>query len=165
MTPAYLAAALAVLGGGPTLQFLAEATPEELAAVAPLVLWSGVVVNGVAPFLQVHFAPFALHLSPFALHLSPLASHLSLSLSLSRLTSHLHLPSLQVGGQQAVGPARAQVIYASGPLWAALLSLVLLGETVGAQGVLGGAAFLAAVLLAATAPSPDPDCEEDLCEI
>ena len=59
-------AALAVIGGGPTLQFFAEASGEELAAIAPLVLWSGIVVNGVAPFLQV-------------------------------------------GGQQAVGPARAQV--------------------------------------------------------
>lgn len=85
-------------------------------------LWSGVVVNGVAPFLQV-------------------------------------------GGQQAVGPARAQVIYASGPLWAALIALAALGETVGPQGVLGGAAFLAAVLLAASTPSPDPDCPEETCEV
>ena len=72
---------------------------------------------------------------------------------------------LQVGGQQAVGPARAQVIYASGPLWASLISLVVLGETVGVQGAVGGAAFLAAVLLAATAPAPDPDCEDDICEV
>ena len=72
---------------------------------------------------------------------------------------------LQVGGQQAIGPARAQVLYASQPLWAALLAVSLLGETVGPEGVLGGIAFLAAVLLAATAPPPDPDCEEEICEI
>jgi drug/metabolite transporter (DMT)-like permease len=113
--------ALALLGAGPALQFAADVSSTELAVVAPFVLWSGVVVNGVAPFLQV-------------------------------------------GGQQAIGPARAQVIYASGPLWAALLSLVALGETVGPQGLVGGAAFLAAVLLAATAPAPDADCDEDVCE-
>ena len=70
-----------------------------------------------------------------------------------------------VGGQQAIGPARAQVIYASGLLWAALISLVALGETVGPQGVLGGGVFLAAVLLAATADAPDPDCGEQICEV
>jgi len=36
---------------------------------------------------------------------------------------------------------------------------------VGAQGLLGGAAFLAAVLLAASAPAPDPNCPADECEI
>ena len=72
---------------------------------------------------------------------------------------------LQVGGQQAIGPARAQVLYASQPLWAALLSLVFLGETVGAEGVAGGAAFLAAVFIAASAPEPDPDCGLDNCEV
>ena len=72
---------------------------------------------------------------------------------------------LQVSGQQAVGPARAQVVYASQPLWAALLSLVFLGETVGVQGVLGGALFVAACFLAATAPDPDPNCGVDNCEV
>lgn len=103
-------------------QFVESVTPSDLVALAPLVLWSGIVVNGVAPFLQV-------------------------------------------GGQQAVGPARAQVVYASGPLWAALLSLAVLGETIGPQGLLGGAAFLAAVLLAAGTPAPDPACEEEVCEV
>lgn len=74
-------------------------------------------------------------------------------------------PFLQVGGQQAVGPARAQVLYASQPLWAALLSLVLLHETVGPEGLAGGTLFLCAVFLAATAPAPDADCEEEICEI
>ena len=50
-------------------------------------------------------------------------------------------------------------------LWAALLAVSLLGETVGPEGVLGGAAFLLAVFLAATAPPPDPDCGEENCEI
>ena len=72
---------------------------------------------------------------------------------------------LQVSGQQAVGPARAQVVYASQPLWAAILSLVFLGETVGVEGCVGGALFIAACFLAATAPEPDPNCEVDLCEV
>ena len=72
---------------------------------------------------------------------------------------------LQVSGQQAVGPARAQVVYASQPLWAAILSLVFLGETVGAEGAIGGGLFLFAVFLAATAPDPDPNCAADTCEV
>ena len=114
--------ALVLLGREDAVVFASAVTPDELSAIVPLVLWSGIVVNGIAPFLQV-------------------------------------------GGQQAVGPARAQVIYASGPLWAALLSLIFLGETVGPQGVVGGAAFLAAVLLAASTPAPDPDCDEAVCEV
>jgi drug/metabolite transporter (DMT)-like permease len=85
-------------------------------------LWSGIVVNAVAPFLQV-------------------------------------------GGQQAVGPARAQILYASQPLWAAVISWAVLHETVGYMGALGGTLFLLAIYLAATADSPDPNCETDLCEL
>jgi drug/metabolite transporter (DMT)-like permease len=92
------------------------------ASIVPLVLWSGVAVNALAPFLQV-------------------------------------------GGQQAVGPTRCQTIYASQPLWAALLSFFFLGERIGLQGLVGGSAFLAALFLAATADAPDPDCEEDNCEV
>ena len=114
--------ALALAGSGQAAEWIGAVRPDELASVVPLIIWSGVVVNGVAPFLQV-------------------------------------------GAQQAVGPTRAQVIYASGPLWAALISLVVLGERVGPQGLLGGSAFLAAVLLAATAEEPDPDCEEQICEV
>jgi drug/metabolite transporter (DMT)-like permease len=73
-------------------------------------------------------------------------------------------PFLQVGGQQAVGPARAQILYASQPLWASLMSLVLLGETVGPLGLVGGAAFLGAMMLAATAELPDPNCDKTICE-
>eukprot|EP00980_Cylindrotheca_fusiformis_P016456 scaffold4903_cov125-Cylindrotheca_fusiformis.AAC.3 len=91
-------------------------------SVVPLVLWSGVVVNAVAPFLQV-------------------------------------------GGQQAVGPTRCQTIYASQPLWAAILSFFFLGEKLGMQGLVGGSAFLAALFLAATTEAPDPDCEEVQCEV
>ena len=72
---------------------------------------------------------------------------------------------LQVSGQQAVGPARAQVVYASQPLWAAILSLIFLGETVGVEGCVGGALFIAACFLAATAPEPDPNCGVDNCEV
>ena len=56
-----------------------------------LVLWSGLMVNGLVPFLQV-------------------------------------------GGQQAVGPTRAQTLYASQPLWAAIMSYLFLGEEIGPQG-------------------------------
>jgi len=76
--------------------------------VATAVLWSGVAVNAVAPFLQV-------------------------------------------GGQQIVGPTKCQTIYASQPLWAAMLSFVFLGERLGLSGAVGGSAFLVALALAATA--------------
>eukprot|EP00957_Ditylum_brightwellii_P054121 4099376-Ditylum_brightwellii.AAC.1 len=38
---------------------------------------------------------------------------------------------LQVTGQQVVGPACAQVVYASQPLWVATLSVAFLGEAAG----------------------------------
>lgn len=87
-----------------------------------LILWSGLFVNGLVPFLQV-------------------------------------------GGQQAVGPTRAQTLYASQPLWAAIMSYVFLGEEIGLQGQLGGAIFLTALFLAATAEPPDPDCGVQNCEV
>ena len=87
-----------------------------------LVLWSGLMVNGLVPFLQV-------------------------------------------GGQQAVGPTRAQTLYASQPLWAAIMSYLFLGEEIGPQGQLGGAIFLTALFLAATAEPPDPDCGVQNCEV
>lgn len=65
--------------------------------------------------------------------------------------------------------SQAQVLYASQPLWAALLSLLFLHETVGLEGVAGGTLFLTAVFLAATAEAPDAACEkvndDDVCEI
>lgn len=78
--------------------------------VMAAILWSGVAVNAVAPFLQV-------------------------------------------GGQQIVGPTKCQTIYASQPLWAAVLSFIFLGEQLGLSGVVGGTAFLLALTLAATADS------------
>jgi drug/metabolite transporter (DMT)-like permease len=67
------------------------------------------------------------------------------------------VPFLQVGGQQAIGPTRAQTLYASQPLWAAIMSYFFLGETVGVPGMIGGGAFLAALFLAATAaPATSP---------
>jgi len=71
----------------------------------------------------------------------------------------------QVSGQQAVGPARAQILYASQPLWAAIMSYFLLGERCGIQGLVGGSAFLGAMLLAATADLPDPNCPAEECEV
>ena len=74
-------------------------------------------------------------------------------------------PFLQVGGQQAIGPTRAQTLYASQPLWASILSFIFLGETVGTQGFIGGFAFLCALFLAATADPPEADCGVDNCEV
>ena len=74
-------------------------------------------------------------------------------------------PYLQVSGQQAVGPARAQILYASQPLWAAVMSYFFLGEQVGVEGLIGGTAFLTAMFLAATAETPDPNCGKVECEV
>lgn len=74
-------------------------------------------------------------------------------------------PYLQVSGQQAVGPARAQILYASQPLWAAVMGFWLLGESFGTEGLIGGSAFLAAMFLAATADMPDPNCPAEECEV
>lgn len=74
-------------------------------------------------------------------------------------------PYLQVSGQQAVGPARAQILYASQPLWAAIMSFFLLGERFGTEGYIGGSAFLVAMFLAATADMPDPNCPAEECEV
>ena len=104
------------------VQSLQEGGESSFLLVALVVIWSGVVVNGVASFLQV-------------------------------------------GGQQAIGPARAQVIYASQPLWAAIMSFLLLHETVGPEGVVGGGLFLAAMFIAATAGPPDPECGVEVCEV
>jgi drug/metabolite transporter (DMT)-like permease len=68
----------------------------------------------------------------------------------SGLTVNSLAPFVQVSAQQAIGPTKAQTIYASQPMWAAFLSFFLLGETVGLQGLVGGGAFLAALFLAAT---------------
>jgi drug/metabolite transporter (DMT)-like permease len=122
-TQAMLSAGLLVGASGSwqeTIDYV-SANPE-WSIILPVVLWSGVAVNAVAPFLQV-------------------------------------------GGQQAVGPTRCQTIYASQPLWAALLSFVFLGETIGLQGLVGGAAFCSALLLAATAEAPDSDCGQTQCEV
>lgn len=93
------------------------ASSPEYGTLVPTILWTGLIVNALATFLQV-------------------------------------------GGMQAVGPTRAQTIFASQPLWAALLNLAFLGETVGPQGVVGGGAFLGALYLAATADSPKPQIKE-----
>jgi drug/metabolite transporter (DMT)-like permease len=116
-TQALLSTALLLaVGWQDTVQYL-SADPNWV-VILPVVLWSGVAVNAVAPFLQV-------------------------------------------GGQQAVGPTRCQTIYASQPLWAAGLSFVFLGETVGFQGLMGGTAFLSALFLAATAEAPGSSADAE----
>lgn len=98
----------------PIVQFFKSASARDLGLVGAVTLWSGMIVNGIVPYLQV-------------------------------------------GGQQAVGPARAQILYASQPLWAALMSFCFLGETVGPMGAVGGTAFLAAMATAATAEQSSTD--------
>ena len=75
------------------------------------------------------------------------------------------VPFLQVSGQQTIGASRAQVVYASQPLWASILSFVLLGETLGENGLIGGGLFLTAIFIAASAESPDANCGDDNCEV
>jgi len=75
----------------------------------PVVLYSGLVINGLATYLQIN-------------------------------------------AMNAVGPTRAQLVFASTPLWSALLAYLFLGETIGVQGAIGGLAFLFALFLAATTP-------------
>lgn len=113
---------LAAVGRDEALVFFSRLDFSTAGPLLAVILWSGMVVNAIAPFLQV-------------------------------------------GGQQAVGPTRAQTLYASQPLWAAMLAYFFLGETVGAQGLVGGAAFLGALFLAATAEPPDPNCGEPVCEV
>lgn len=98
---------LGMAGSAESLEFMTSSSFETWFRLLPVILWSGVAVNAIAPFLQV-------------------------------------------GGQQAVGPTRCQTMYASQPLWAALLSYCFLGETIGTQGLVGGSAFLGALFLAAT---------------
>ena len=69
-----------------------------------------------------------------------------------------------MSGQQAVGPARAQILFASQPLWAAVMSYFFLGEQVCTEGMIGGCAFLSAVFLASTAETPDPNCSVKKCK-
>jgi len=95
-------------------EYLQVAAGHDFGVCAAVALWSGLIVNGIVPYLQV-------------------------------------------GGQQAVGPAKAQILYASQPLWAALMSCAFLGETVGVTGMTGGVAFLGAMLLAATGGSDSKD--------
>ena len=113
---------LLILGNEESIEYIKQADVTTWTSIVPVVLWSGVAVNAVAPFLQV-------------------------------------------GGQQAVGPTRCQTIYASQPLWAAILSYVFLGEQIGIQGLIGGSIFLIALFLAATAEAPDPNCGETNCEV
>lgn len=99
------------ISGHETWDFL-QSRPD-WTVIVPTILWSGLIVNALATFLQV-------------------------------------------GGMQAVGPTRAQTIFASQPLWASILNFVFLGEIMGAQGFVGGGAFLGALFLAATAEAPLP---------
>ena len=99
-----------------------SSSSSDLLLVGSAVMWSGLIINALVPFLQV-------------------------------------------SGQQTVGASRAQVVYASQPLWASILSFALLGETLSDNGMRGGMLFLIAIFLAASAGSPDPDCERDNCEV
>ncbi len=95
---------------------------QDLLLVGSAVMWSGLIINALVPFLQV-------------------------------------------SGQQTIGASRAQVVYASQPLWASIMSFFLLGETLGQNGLMGGFLFLSAIFLAASAESPDANCGDDNCEV
>jgi drug/metabolite transporter (DMT)-like permease len=113
---------LVALGQDETQTFISQVSLSDLQLISAVVIWSGLAVNCLAPYLQV-------------------------------------------SGQQAIGPARAQILYASQPLWAAGMSYFFLGELVGTEGLIGGSAFLIAMFLAATAETPDPDCPQVECEV
>lgn len=95
--------------------------PDLTGTLIPVVLWSGLMVNALATFLQV-------------------------------------------GGMQAIGPTRAQTIFASQPLWSSILAYAFLGETIGVQGALGGSAFLFALYLAITAPREEEQAASNVTE-
>lgn len=99
----------AVVGRTDVMEYFANAP--NYTVLIPTVLWSGLIVNALATFLQV-------------------------------------------GGMQAVGPTRAQTIFASQPLWASIMNYFFLGETMGPQGFAGGGSFLGALFLAATSEGP-----------
>jgi len=101
---------------------LSSSNNNDLFLVGSAVLWSGLIINALVPFLQV-------------------------------------------SGQQTIGASRAQVVYASQPLWASIMSFFLLGETLGESGLVGGFLFLSAIFLAASADSPDPNCGDTNCEV
>lgn len=107
---AVLSTALCTAIATPDVMEYLQAGPD-YAVLIPTVLWSGLVVNALATFLQV-------------------------------------------AGMQAVGPTRAQTIFASQPLWAAGLNWAFLGSVLGIPGMAGGAAFVGALFLAATAEGP-----------
>jgi drug/metabolite transporter (DMT)-like permease len=111
-------ALLAATQWGETADLFASSSSDTMTTLVPVVLWSGLIVNALATFLQV-------------------------------------------GGMQAVGPTRAQTIFASQPLWSAGLAYAFLGETVGLQGAVGGSFFLFALFLAATAPKESAPTEAD----
>merc|ERR1712099_110473 len=91
-------------------------------AFIPICLWTGLIVNALATFLQV-------------------------------------------GGMLAVGPTNAQIIFASQPLWAAGLDYLMVGSTLGVLGMIGGGAFVGALILAATAePTTPAGVEEEESE-
>jgi len=113
---------LVALSGEETRAYIAGATSDDVLLAASVVMWSGLAVNCVAPYLQV-------------------------------------------SGQQAVGPSRAQILYASQPLWSSVLSFVFLHEAFGTEGLIGGSLFLVAMFLAATAEMPDPNCPAKECEV
>ena len=113
-TQAFLSVALcAGVAWGDCSDYFAS-NPNLTGYLIPVVLWSGLMVNALATFLQV-------------------------------------------GGMQAIGPTRAQTIFASQPLWSSMLAYAFLGETIGMQGALGGTAFLIALYLAITAPKDETD--------
>ena len=114
---AFLSVALCAVAASNDVMAYLQAGPDYQVLI-PTILWSGLMVNALATFLQVQ-------------------------------------------GMQAVGPTRAQTIFASQPLWAAGLNYAFLGSVLGVPGMLGGGAFCGALVLAATAEGPTNSNEEE----
>ena len=68
---------------------------------------------------------------------------------------------LQAKGQSRVSAQDAAVIYALDPVYAAGFSYLLLGESLGPQGLAGAAVVLAAVLISRLPPPSDGGAQED----
>lgn len=67
---------------------------------------------------------------------------------------------LQARGQESVSPSESQVLLAGEPLFAAVFGAVLLGETLGKMGMIGGAGLVAGAILAGMGDSGGGDEQE-----
>jgi drug/metabolite transporter (DMT)-like permease len=67
---------------------------------------------------------------------------------------------VQTWGQRFVGPTHAAIIYALEPVWASVFALLVIGERLGMQGLLGAGAIIGATLLCQLGGAP-PESSTD----